>query len=501
MLLGLAARRRGDCSIELSPLMLVGAGLTLFLVVSLSRLRLLLPIAAMAGLLLGLVRGGVAISQLNRYDNYLGNDVCLIGAVDGDPSIAADGTSFTIDAQQIASWDDGKAETISGRVWVSVDDKIELSRYDTVVVSGELADGFGSYSATMRRAVVVSTRRSSNDVMGRLRADFAGQLAKVLEPDQLGLGMGLLAGQKSALSDDIQNAFVAASLTHILVASGYNLTVLVRFARRLFARRSRLIALIASLGLIMAFLLLTGSSASMNRAVLVSVISLLLWYVGRRAHPVVLLLLVAAITAMVDPTQLWGDVGWYLSFSSFAGVIILAPLLNDAIGKLHKLGSRNEESPTPEEADEADLTIVAKSVRRLEAIPGSLEQVLTETLSAQLVTWPIIALFMGNVSLVGLITNIPVLPFLPLAMLLTFVAGLAAIALPLGLAQLIAKPASWMLSVIIAVAEWGAELPGSVMNIQLSIGFVVGYYAVLMLVLLLLKKLTGHNFYGDNVIE
>ena len=177
----------------------------------------------------------------------------------------------------------------------------------------------------------------------------------------------------------------------------------------------------------------------MDRAVLVSIYSLLLWYVGRKSHPVTLLAIVATVTIMLDPSQLWGDVSWYLSFGSFAGVIILAPLLHDLI-----------------------------------KVKWSLVQILLETVSAQLVTWPIIAVAMGKVSLVGLVTNLLVLPMLPLAMLATFVAGLSTFLLP----------------------SVGAGL-----EYRLELRMAGVYYLAIVAVILVLKRLTKHNFYGDNVIE
>ena len=236
----------------------------------------------------------------------------------------------------------------------------------------------------------------------------------------------------------------------------------------------------------------------MNRAMVVSILSLLLWYVGRKMHPVVLLSTVAAATIAVNPIQLWGDVGWYLSFGSFAGVIILAPLINDLLAQL--LG-RQSQSNNNSDADTADLTVTAKLARKLGGIPGSLVQILVETTSAQIVTLPIIAWFMGEVSLVGLVTNILVLPLLPLAMALTFVSGVGAIILPLSWAQVIAVPARWLLGFIISVAQWGATLPGASIEFRPTEQVMIIYCLVLLVVTVSLKIITDHNFYGDNVVE
>ena len=124
-----------------------------------------------------------------------------------------------------------------------------------------------------------------------------------------------------------------------------------------------------------------------------------------------------------------------------------------------------------------------------------------ETLSAQVVTLPIIAWLMGEISLVGMATNIPVLPLLPMAMVLTLIAGLGAIGLPVAVARIIAMPARWLLGFIISVAQWGATLPGASVTFQPDAWMVVMYYGVLLVIVVSLWIVTGHNFYGDNVVE
>ena len=508
VIIGVAGVKVLDCEwlASISNKWLMGAGLVLATLAVVSRLRLLMPVAIVAGLLIGYARGAVVNNGLVVYDQYIGDDVVIVGRLDSDPSHDQDliaGSLAQIYLVKLGDNDMAEME-LPGRIWFSVDaSQVNPNRYDWLEIAGTLDMGFGSYAASIQRGDLVSSWTTDVDVAGRLRNEFLNNLTKVMDEQQAGLGMGLLAGQKTALDDDIQDAFVAASLTHILVASGYNLTVLVRFARRLLARRSRLLALGLSIILIILFVQVTGSSASMDRAALVSILSLLFWYVGRGSHPVVILSFVAAATILIDPSQLWGDVGWYLSFASFAGVIILAPLLNDVIKLIWRCCVRNDERDVIETdgVDRKELTITAKLARRVEGWPASLGQIIIETISAQIMTVPLIALFMGQVSLAGFITNIPVLPLLPLVMLLTFITGLAACVLPLSLATVIGRPAQWLLSFVINVAIWGQTLPGSSVEWQPDWSTVIAYYGAVFVVIVILKRLTHHNFYSDNVVE
>ena len=151
-------------------------------------------------------------------------------------------------------------------------------------------------------------------------------MREVVKEPQASLGIGFLTGQRSTLPDSLDEQLRIVGLTHIVVASGYNLTILVRFARRLFVRYSKYWATVSASVMICGFVLVTGFSPSMSRAALVTGLSLAAWYYGRKIHPLVLLLFAAAITVLINPSFLWGDIGWALSFTAFAGVMLLAPL-------------------------------------------------------------------------------------------------------------------------------------------------------------------------------
>lgn len=482
-------------------MILLLSGVVLMVVALLSRMRMLIPIAILGGCLLGYIRASKLAVNLAAYGDYVGREVIVLGRIDGDPTLSDDQISFGVEDVIIIIGDQSKS--LPGKIWLRLKSNgQQLDRYDNVVIKGTVDAGFGAYAATLQQAQLIEIvgAGAEADPMGQLRNNFTARLDQVLDSNEAGLAMGLLAGQKSILDDATQEAFVGASLTHILVASGYNLTVLVRFARRLFAKRSRLVALILSFILMILFTGVTGSSASMQRAVLVSGLSLLLWYVGRRAHPVVLLSVVATITILINPTQLWGDAGWYLSFGSFAGVIILAPMITDLFLLLTTNCSSSDDKPD-DEVDHKDLTLIARLARRVGAFPSSLVQILIETTSAQLMTLPMIALFMGSVSLTGFVTNIIVLPLLPMTMAMSFMAGLAAILLPINWARVIAMPADWLLRIIIMTANWGATLPGAEIEFQPTLLTVVIYYLVMLVIMMALKIITNHNFYLDNVIE
>ena len=131
----------------------------------------------------------------------------------------------------------------------------------------------------------------------------------------------------------------------------------------------------------------------------------------------------------------------------------------------------------------------------------SIRQVFIETLSAQIMAAPIIALFMGNFAPYGLIANILVLPFLPLTMLLTFIAGIGAFLLPHPLAIIVAQPATWLLNYIIGIANWVADFPGASQSIEISGWAVAGIFVIIFAIVVYLRLKTKHALRDSNVVE
>ena len=115
------------------------------------------------------------------------------------------------------------------------------------------------------------------------------------------LGLGYLVGLKSGLPDELSDTLRAVGMTHVIVASGAHLGILVSAARKLCGKLSKFSGLLGSLLLITGFALIVGFTPSMTRAALVSSLSLLVGYVGRKFTPLRLLIFVAMLTLLVSP--------------------------------------------------------------------------------------------------------------------------------------------------------------------------------------------------------
>lgn len=410
-----------------------------------------------AGSLVGLFKGSIVQVQLEAYQPYYGRIVTLSGRVSQDASYGERGDQRLNLADILID-----NNHLQGEVWASVV-KTNIKRGDRVTLKGQLREGFGNMSATMSRAEVESViRPNPGDVARRVRDWFGEGVRKAIPEPQVSLGLGYLVGQKTVLPKDLEEQIKIVGLTHVVVASGYNLTILVMFSRQLFLKISKYFATLSSSLMIVSFMLVTGLSPSMSRAGLVAGLGLVVWYYGRKMHPFVLLSFAAAITVLVDPSYVWGDLGWYLSFGAFIGVIVLAPLLHNYFWEPNK---------------------------KLHMI----RQLMVETMSAQIVTQPLILLAFGLYSTYALPANILILPLVPLAMLCTFLAGIAGLIAP-ALAPLVGLPATWILSYSTGVIEKVANLPNSQKEFEFNPILMIASYIAIAITIIYIKRRTKYDF-------
>ena len=278
--------------------------------------------------------------------------------------------------------------TLSGSDGLTTDD---LLRSDHLTLTGTLQAGFGTFAATLYRPTITDwSRASPGDLAAQFKLRFAGLVQAYIPSPASDLGLSYLLGYKAGLSDELSDTLQIVGMTHVVVASGSHLGILVSAARKLFGRLSKFAGLLFSLLLVFAFLLVVGFTPSMLRAACVTVLTLIFGYLGRRIAPWRLLLLAAFITLVLDPLSCL-NLGWQLSFASFAGILVLAPRLQ----ALFYGGKR----------------------------PSWLASSLITSLATLLLCAPLLIYTFGNLSLLSIVANLVILPTLPAIMLLVLLTG------------------------------------------------------------------------------
>lgn len=394
------------------------------------------------GLSLGWWRGSVYMTKLADYQNLFGQKITF-SAIANEDAAYGKHSQLTFIANHI-TLENGKR--LAGKISLSGFGVSAIYKGDEVVARGKMFPTLGSSQAKVSYASleVVAHRASLVD---NIRRHFAAGMQSALPEPVASFGLGLLIGQRSTLPDDIKNDLLAVGLTHIIAVSGYNLTIMLKAAEGTLARRSKRQSTLLALALVGVFMLFTGSSASIVRAAIVSLLSIAAAYYGRKFKSVVLIALAAAITAFANPFYVWSDAGWYLSFLAFYGVLVLAPLIA---------------SRWPAKFKNSLILMVA-----------------LESLCAEIMVLPFVLHTFGQVSFISLLANVMVVALVPLAMLLSLVAGLTGMLLP-AVAGWLAWPAKLLLTYMLDIAHILSQIPRVfVQNLSLPITSLAFLYAAL----------------------
>lgn len=443
---------------------ILAVSLALLFVAFIKRMVAVVLLAVVAGLLVGLWRGGNVRAATVGYQNFVGQTVRLQGKIADDVTHKNGEAGMKLSGVQIDN------QHLSGEVWAGAISSLDLKRDDQVTIVSKLKPGFGAFAASTSYAKITEVARPQNaDIPREARDNFAVGLRKAVPEPEATLGLGYLTGQHNDLPQTLTKQLQLVGLIHLVIAGGYNVTILVRFARRLFGKVSKYLAMLSSSAILLGLTLMAGFSAPMARTAIVTGLSLAAWYYGRKIHPLVLLPFSAAITAIINPTFVWGDVGWYMTFVAYGGLIMLAPMLK-------KLFWNKRE-------------------------PGLVKQILVDTLSVQIVTMPLMAFAFQQYSIYGLPANLLVLPFMPLTMLAVAIAGLGGMVLPASAAHIIGWPAARLLSYTDKITTQLATAPGANASATFNILEVAATYAILLALVYILWRKTHYNFREENIVE
>lgn len=349
---------------------------------------------------------------------------------------------------------------LKGKIQVSGFGANAVFHGDEIEVTGKLYPGYGANQGRMSYAVL-NVKAHHPTLVAEIRRRFIAGMQTALPEPLAPFAMGILVGQRATLPAEVKQDLRMVGLTHIIAVSGYNLTIILQATRKMLGKKSKRISTFLTVGLIGVFLLLTGASASIVRAAMVSLLSILAAFYGRSFKPLNLICFAAVITAWANPVYIWSDLSWYLSFLAFFGVMILSPLLQARLpGKWHQ---------------------------------SVLGAVALESICAEVMALPFVLHIFGQMSRVGLVANVLIVALIPLGMLLGLIAGLAGMLFG-SISGWFAWPAIILFNYMLDTAHILAGLPNIfVEGIGLSLWQMISLYVMTALFIALLWRKYGKS--------
>ena len=329
-----------------------------------------------------------------------------------------------------------------------------------------------------------------------LRLKQAGQqlVNRSLPEPEASLVRAIVFGDKKNLPSDLREDFSRAGLSHIVAISGMHIGIigllLLTFLIALGLERRQGFWLVSLF--LLFYLTLVGWPASAMRAGVMGILAMVALIYGRLNRLTNALVLAAAILLLVNPRLGRDDIGFQLSFLAVLGIAWFYPALDKIFSGRKKkkrqapakkvLGKKMKPSQWSALWQNFVNSAYVARGRRL------LVPLLALTLSAQALTWPLVAYYFNRVSLIAPVANILVVPILP-ALIVAVAAALALAALWPAANLFFFFPVWVLAGYIIKVAAVLSRLPGAALEISSVSLFLIGfYYAALFLFYLWLRR-------------
>lgn len=283
---------------------------------------------------------------------------------------------------------------------------------------------------------------------------------------------GVIFGEKQSLGDKLLDDFKKVGLIHVVVLSGYNITI-IAYGILLFASYfgKRNWGFVSAIIILLFFALMVGLSATVVRAVVMALIAILARFLGRPSDALRALFIAGFLMLFWNPLTLTSDPSFQLSFMATLGLILFSPIIYSFISqKITWIGDKYE-----------------------------LREIVSSTFAVQIFILPLLIKMSGQVSIISFLVNPLLLPLIPLTM------ALGALTSAFGLIPLIGNFLSWpfgilsyfVSEIIIRVVTFSASIPFASISVpSLSISIVALWY---LFYAFLYYKLNKNQFHGSKI--
>ncbi|PIP56604.1 hypothetical protein COX05_02220 [candidate division WWE3 bacterium CG22_combo_CG10-13_8_21_14_all_39_12] len=192
--------------------------------------------------------------------------------------------------------------------------------------------------------------------------------------------LGIAFGVRMDLGDELEEQFSSAGVTHIMVASGYNVTVIVTAIWGVLSAIgvSKNVSRWISVGIILVFTVLAGLDPPVIRAAVMVLFLVAAEGFGRQYHPLLILCYVGIGMLVVNPL-LVKSLSFYLSVGATGAIFVVRPGI----------------------------------VKYFDLWPSVIRDDLITTVSVSFITVPLLWVWLLKIQLTGLLTNLLILWTVP----------------------------------------------------------------------------------------
>ncbi len=398
-------------------------------------------------------------------DDWFDKKITVTGIITEDPDRGLEKTKITLGEfgifatlQNGTTISYGDEVTVTGIIKHPENFMTDTDREFDYINYLKVRDIYGLMNVSSTEIISRHNKSMFIETLFLIKKYFVTMIKNLFPRNEAGLFAGIVIGEKSLLPKDVLSDFQIAGLTHMIVLSGYNITlvalvIITIFSYLGFGYRGRRVG---AMIVIPIFLVMTGLGASSVRAGIMSLILFFLQITTRPTHHLRIILYTVGTMIFINPRVLLHDPGFHLSFLAFIGLVYVVPLMNTWLNK-------NESE-------------------------SFLKKIIIETTSVQLFVLPYIIWMSGRVSLLSLLANILTVPIVPLIMAGGFFVTVTGMIL-YSLGAIATVPITFGLSYIIWVAHQVALVKMVTFTVPpFGAWVMIGVYGVIMIYLTLHHK-------------
>ncbi len=292
-----------------------------------------------------------------------------------------------------------------------------------------------------------TTNRSVPSLVYSLRDRIESILETSLDPSAFGLVAGIVLGSRSGLTGDDMQIFQASGVSHIVVLSGFNVTIVavaITFFCNFLGIKKNHSGIMAIIGIGL-FVLFAGMTPSVVRAGIMACILVLIQMSSLRYESWRALLYAVVVMSTLNPRIVLFDAGFQLSVFATIGIVCLAPKLKKYF---HYIPKQYE-----------------------------IRDTIVSTLCAIIATLPILVISLHSFSAMSLVSNILIVPIVSVVMCIGFCV-IVFTPLVSFLGDFFSILLYWLCNYIITIAEFTAKCNTEYVLVNIGI-FIATVFLVL----------------------
>lgn len=302
------------------------------------------------------------------------------------------------------------------------------------------------------------------------RRQLLSRIQDLFPQDAGAFASALLLGERSGITYRMNTSFKLSGISHIIAVSGLHVSILFGLIHTLLARR-RFLSCVIGIPVLFLFAAIAGFTPSITRACIMQSLMLIAMVLDREYDGPSALAFAVMVMLVINPLTIL-SVSFQLSVGCMVGIFLFSERIRQTMLEYGAKHIRKER---------AVLTKLWKSIVASVSV----------SLSASVMTTPLVAYYFGCVSLLGIVTNLLtlwVISFIFYGLIVCLMVSVVSLGIAKALAMILSAPIYFVLSTARLIADF--PLSAVYTSDTYVSAWLIGIYVMLGVFLFQKKKQT-----------